>query len=62
MDEIVNHIDDEGARHISDALRENSTLLDLDIGGKCLLLFLIFSLGLFLRFSGCSSVLFHVYG
>lgn len=39
MDEIGNEINPEGARYISNALRENSTLLYLDISGESLPLF-----------------------
>lgn len=34
VDEIVGAIDSEGTLHISDMLRENSTLLYLEIGGE----------------------------
>lgn len=34
MDEIGNQIIDAGSRNIADALRENSSLLRLDLGGK----------------------------
>lgn len=35
LDEIDNRLGPDGARYISDMLRENSTLLYLDIGGAC---------------------------
>lgn len=35
MDEVDNHIGEEGARYISVALRENSSLLFAYVGGEC---------------------------
>lgn len=35
MDEIANNIGPQGARHISDMLRENSSLLYLNINCLC---------------------------